>query len=252
MTRGETIDVETRDGTADAYLVRPAGGDRAPSVLLVPDAFGLRAQIEQMADRIAGAGFTVLAPNVFYRDGRAPVVAMPDLEDPAQRAPFMERLRPVMAALTSDLVVRDGAAYLEVLEREGRGPVAITGYCMGGRVGWRIAAAYADRVAALAGFHAGGLVSDDEDSPHRSAGELSAELSFGHADHDHSMTPDQIAQLERALDEAGLAFRSELYEGAAHGYTMADTAAYDPTAAERHFAQLLELLRRTIARDATT
>jgi carboxymethylenebutenolidase len=126
------------------------------------------------------------------------------------------------------------------------GSVAITGYCMGGRVGWRIAAADPDRVAALASFHGGGLVTDAPDSPHRSVRDLSAELYFGHADHDPSMTSGQIAVLERALDDAGARYRSELYEGAQHGYTMADTPAYDQAACERHFTELFGLLGRRL------
>jgi len=171
---------------------------------------------------------------------------MPDLEDPAQRDPFFARLRPAMAELTPERIASDGAAYLDYLGALASPPFAITGYCMGGRIGWRIAAAYPERVAALAAFHTGGLVSDDKDSPHLSAGAISAELYLGHADNDQSMTPEHVAALEQALEEAGVRYRSELYEGAAHGYTMSDTAAYDEAAAERHFTELFALLDRTI------
>jgi carboxymethylenebutenolidase len=245
--RSEIVDVTTQDGVADAYLARP-DEQRHPAVLLVMDAFGLRPQMEQMADRIAARGFVVLAPNVFYRAGRAPVIPLGDLGDPEQRGLLFERIMPLIRELTPERIVRDGAAYLDRLEQVGRGPVAITGYCMGGRVGWRIAAAYPDRVAALGGFHVGGLVTDADDSPHRSAGTLAAEVYLGHADNDRNMTPEQIAELERALDAAGVPYRSELYRGAAHGYTMADTPAYDEPAAERHYAELFALLDRTVAR----
>ena len=242
--RSEMIDVTTRDGIADAYLARPEG-EGHPAVLLVVDAFGLRPQIERMADRISAGGFVVLAPNVFYRAGRAPVVPLDGLGDPEQRGSVFERVMPLIRELTPERIVRDGGAYLD---RLGRGPVAITGYCMGGRVGWRIAAAYPERVAALGGFHVGGLVTDDHDSPHRSAGSLAAEVYLGHADNDRSMTPEQIAELERALDAAGVRYRSELYRGAAHGYTMADTPAYDEAAAERHYTELFALLERSLVR----
>ncbi|MGA9874938.1 MAG: alpha/beta fold hydrolase, partial [Solirubrobacteraceae bacterium] len=172
----ETVEIETQDGVADAYLSRPADEERHPAVLLIMDAFGLRPQIERMADRIAAKGFVVLAPNVLYRAGRAPLLPMDDLDDPDKRGPLIEKIMPLVQGLTSEMIVRDGDAYLELLERVGRGPVAIAGYCMGGRVGWRIAAAYPDRVAALGGFHTGGLVTDDPHSPHRSAGDLAAEL----------------------------------------------------------------------------
>jgi carboxymethylenebutenolidase len=243
---GEMIDIKTGDGVADAYLSRPPRQDGSPpGVVFVMDAFGLRPRIEEMVDRIAARGFAVLAPNVLYRAGRSSNAEIPDLQDPAERDPFFARLRPAMAELTPERIVSDGAAYLDYLAELASPPFAITGYCMGGRIGWRIAAAYPERVAALAGFHAGGLVSDEEDSPHLSAGEISAELYFGHADNDQSMTPENVATLEQALDEAGVRYRSELYEGAAHGYTMSDTAAYDEAAAERHFTELFALLDRT-------
>ena len=151
---------------------------------------------------------------------------------------------PLIRELTPERIVGDGGAYLDRLEQLGRGPVAITGYCMGGRVGWRIAAAYPERVAALGGFHVGSLVTDDEDSPHRSAASLAAEVYLGFADNDRSMTAEQIAELERALDDAGVRYRSEVYPGAAHGYTMADTPAYDEAAADRHYTELFALLER--------
>jgi carboxymethylenebutenolidase len=245
----ETIDVTTRDGVADAYLARP-DDQHGPAVLLVMDAYGLRPQVERMADRIATQGFVVLAPNVFYREGRAPVISLDGLGDPDQQGPLLERVMPLVRGLTPEQIVSDGGAYLERLEQLGRGPVAITGYCMGGRVGWRIAAANPERVAALGGFHVGGLVTDADDSPHRSAGSLSAEVYLGFADNDRSMMPEQIAELERALDAAGVHYRSEIYSGAAHGYTMADTPAYDEAAAERHYAELFALLDRTVAESA--
>ncbi len=245
--KGETIEVNTRDGVAEAYLSRPSEQEGShPGVLFLIDAFGLRPRIEEMVDRIAAQGFVVLAPNVLYRAGRASDMEMPDLQDPAQRDPFFARLKPAMADLTPERIASDGEAYLDYLGELASPPFAITGYCLGGRIGWRIAAAYPERVAALAAFHTGGLVSEEEDSPHLSAGAISAELYFGYADNDQSMTPEQVATLEQALEEAGVRYRSELYQGAAHGYTMSDTAAYDEAAAERHFTELFALLGRTI------
>ena len=240
------VEITMPDGVADAHLARP--DDRPhPGVLFIMDAFGLRPTIGEMIDRIAGDGYVVLAPNVFYRAGRGAVPPLPDLTDPEQRASFFQSLRPLMDELTPERIAGDGAFYLDYLASVAApGPVAITGYCMGARLGWRLAAASADRVAALAGFHAGGLVTDAPDSPHRSAAELRAQLYFGFADQDPSMSAEQIDTLERALEQAGVHYRTEVYEGAQHGYTMADTAAYDEGARERHFRELRAFLDRTL------
>ena len=107
----------------------------------------------------------VLAPNALYRAGRAPVLPMPDFTDPDNRAAFMQSIRPVIEQLTPEAD-------------------------MGARVGWRIAAAYPDRVKALGGFHGGGLVTDALESPHRSAERLKAEVYFGHALLDRGLGSD--------------------------------------------------------------
>ena len=244
----QTIDLNLPDGVADAYLSKPDGPGPYPGVLLIFDAFGLRPQIERMADRIADRGFVVLAPNLYYRVGRSPVVSLDGLDDADRRDEVLGRVIPLIRGLTRELVAADSTAYLDRLQAESNGePVAITGYCMGGRVGWNIAAAHPDRVAALGAFHTGGVVAEGPDSMHVRAAEIRAELYFGFADNDQSATPEQITTLEHALDEAGVTYRSEVYADAAHGYTMADTPAYNEAAAERHYSELFALLDRTVA-----
>ena len=243
---GESVDIQTRDGVADGYLTHPDDGGRHPGVLLLMDAFGLRPRIEEMADRIAERGYAVLAPNLLYRAGRAPVIPFPDMTQEDARGEFFKQVRPLMAELTPERIASDGEAYLDELAKVSDGPVALVGYCMGARNGWRIAAAQPERVAALAGFHAGGLVTEDPQSPHLSASDLRAEVYFGHADQDPSNSAEQIAALDAALDEAGVTYRSEVYPGAGHGYTMSDTPVYDEEAAERHFQALFDLLDRTV------
>lgn len=241
-----TIDVQTPDGVADCYLTSPDGDGRHPAVLLMIDAIGLRPRIEEMADRIASHGYLVLAPNVFYRAGRAPIWETPNLFDEESRGRFFEQVAPLMGSLTPELVARDGGAYLDRLAQLADGPVGITGYCFGGRLGWTIAAAHPDRVAALGGFHTGRMVTADADSPHLLAPKVRAEVYWGHADNDQSMTPDDIAMLDRAMDDAGVRHTTELYEGAVHGYTMADMGAYNEAACERHFEALFGLLGRAL------
>ncbi|MFI9250858.1 dienelactone hydrolase family protein [Streptomyces sp. NPDC053069] len=246
--QGTDLDIQTEDGVADAYLAHPADGRPRPGVLFYQDAYGLRPHLRSMADRLAAAGYTVLVPNVFYRLGRTPVVELPEFIDPGADPTIWDRLGPVVGSLTPDLAARDAGAYLRWLADSplvADGPVALTGYCMGARLALWTAAAHPERVAAAAGFHGGRLATDDPHSPHLSAPNITAELYFGHADNDHSLPPEQIERFEKALTEAGVRHTCEVYPGAQHGYTQADTPVYDKEADERHWAALLGLLQRT-------
>lgn len=247
--RTSTIEIPTPDGVADALLAVPNGAGPHPGVLLYMDAFGLRPRLEEMAGRIAAEGYVVLVPNAFYRSGRAPVVDLGDLSVPENRATIFEKLRPLMAALTPERAMRDATAYLDFLaadERVSARPVGTVGYCMGGALALRTAALAPERVGAVASFHAGRLATDAPDSPHRSFGSIRGEVYVAHADHDGSMSPEQQELVERTLTEAGVRHRVELYPGAAHGFTMADTGAYDEAAEQRHWENLLPLLARTL------
>jgi carboxymethylenebutenolidase len=247
--RRTKVDVPTADGVADAYLTRPDGDGPFPGVLVYQDAFGLRPRLTEMADRIAARGYAVLVPNLLYRGGRAPQVDLSGLRDPQRRAEVVGQIMPLVGALDDASITRDARAYLDFLAAQdgvAPGPVVIVGYCMGGTNALRTIEAYPDRVAGVASFHAGRIVTDRPDSPHLRVGEVTGKLYFAHADNDRSMTAEQIKTLEAALDAAGVRYRSEVYEGAGHGFTMADTAAHDEAGEQRHWVKLFEFLDRTL------
>jgi carboxymethylenebutenolidase len=249
LTR-QHVDVPTPDGTADAYIVRPAAGSHPP-VLLFMDGIGLRPRLEEMADRIASQGYAVLVPNLFYRAGRAPV--LPDLVARLQsedRPAVFAELRGHITSLTPDVAARDTRAYVDFLDAQpgvAAGPMATTGYCMGGALSLRAAAQLPERVVAAASFHGGNLAPEEDSGPHTLVGRVEAELYFAHADNDASAPPEQIARLEAALDAAGVRYSSELYAGASHGFTMSDMPVYDAEAEQRHWDALLGLLDRRLA-----
>ncbi|MGW0178855.1 dienelactone hydrolase family protein [Nocardia sp. NPDC003345] len=242
-----TIEISLSGGTAEAY----AAGEVGPGVLLYPDAIGLRPQIEQIADRIAGWGYVVLAPNIFWRSGRAADLApTTDLRDPANRAAFFAGgVGARMAALTPEVLRADGAVWLDAL----RGLPGVTdtaagatGYCFGGRAALALAAHRPAEIAAIGLFHTGGLVTDAPDSPHHDVPRVRAEVLAGHADNDQSSTPEQIEAFDAALAAAGVDHRTAVYPDATHGFTMADTSMYQEAGAERHYLELRELFDRTL------
>ncbi|WP_426247485.1 dienelactone hydrolase family protein [Nocardioides sp. LHG3406-4] len=245
-----TIEIPAADGAAEAYLSRPSGDDDLPGVLFYVDAIGLRPRIEEMADRIASWGYVVLAPHLFYREGRAADLApQEDLRAPEARERFFVGASKRVAALTPDLSNADAPAWLATLrEHAAPGPVGITGYCMGARLAVRSAAQFPDDVRAVGGWHGGGLVTDAGDSPHRLLDGTRAAYVFGHADQDPSMPAEAVAALGEALTAAGVEHSNEIFPGAPHGYSMSDTSVYDADATERHFTALRGLLDTHVAR----
>jgi carboxymethylenebutenolidase len=246
---GMSVDIAMPDGVADAYVVHPTDGEPRPGILMYMDVPGVRPALTDIADRIASAGYTVLLPNLFYRHGRAPVVPLPDLIDPFKNPEQFAPLFPIMHSLTTELAMRDTEIYLRWLAESPlvkAGPFGIAGYCFGGALALHTAGTYPDRVAAVAGFHAGHLATEDPDSPHLVADRITAEVYFGHADNDPILPPEQVDRLEKALSDAGVRHRCEVYPGAQHGFATADTAFYDEELAERHWVALLDLLDRTL------
>ncbi|WAJ33443.1 dienelactone hydrolase family protein [Arthrobacter sp. FX8] len=245
------IHIPAAEGTAEALVARPSTGTGPfPGVILYMDAFGLRPRIQEMAQRIADWGYVVLAPNVFYRDGTAAELApATDMTTQQGREAAGRAAFPRIGRLTPDKALPDIDAWisaLAALDGVAPGPIGTVGYCMGARLAVRTATSHPEVVAACGGFHAGGLATDEPDSPHLGLGKARARFVFGHADHDRSMAPDAVARLGKALQTAGLEASNVIYEGAPHGYTMADTSAFHPDATERHFRELRALLDGTL------
>ena len=243
--RTETLQIPTADGSADAFAAFaafPEAGGRCPGVLMYPDGFGIRPVLRELACELAGHGYHVLVPNIFYRHGPAPVVALPEHIGADARSAIIAELMPLIEAHTVDRVLSDADAYLRFLTDQpgvSAGPVAVTGYCIGGLLAVRTAAAHPGRVAAVAGFHSRvGAAGPDLLSA------LTAEAHFGHAASD--ITPEGLDELNRILGTAGIRYTSEIYPGTAHGFTMADTDAFDEAARQRHWDRLLPLLGRTL------
>ncbi|MEO3872188.1 dienelactone hydrolase family protein [Nonomuraea sp. B12E4] len=244
------IEISVPDGTAEAILARPDDSAGHPGVLLYMDAIGLRPRIQEMADRIASWGYVVLAPNLFYRDGSVEDLAPKgDLRQPGERESFFAGIGPRIGSMTPERVRADNESYvrtLRALDGVADGPVGAVGYCMGARLAVQVAGAHPGVIAAVGGFHGGGLVTEEPASPHLSLATARAEFVFGHADNDSSMGPDAIERLGQALKDAGLTAVNEVYAGAPHGYTMSDTSMYDEAGCERHFTALRALFTRAL------
>jgi carboxymethylenebutenolidase len=240
--------VTTPDGTCPVSFFTPDGSEGPwPGVVMFADAGGVRDTFDQMAARLAGNGYAVLLPDVYYRHGDwAPFDMTTVFGDENER----QRLFSMIGGLTPDKITSDATAYFDYLA--GRPEVAgdrfgACGYCMGGRISVMVAGRLPERVAAAASFHGGGLVTDTEDSPHLLADRMNATIYVGGAENDASFTADHAEQLDKALTAAGVPHTIEWYQ-AGHGFAVPDNGPYDEAAAERHWAAMTEVFGSALAR----
>lgn len=234
------IDIQTPDGVCPADLYRPEGRAPWPAVLVLMDAPGIRPALQEMAERLAGNGYIVLLPDLFYRSGPyAPIDPKVVFLDPKLREAHMARFKDVT---TADFM-SDVGAYLDALAAQPDvkpGPVGVTGYCMGGRLALVAAGTFPSRIGAVASYHGGGLATDAPDSPHLLASQIEAKVYVAGAIEDAHFPDEQKHRLEAALTEAGVDHVVETYP-AKHGWVPRDTPAYDAAEAEHHWRTLVAL-----------
>ena len=250
------VEIRTPDGTCDGAFIHPASGSH-PAVVIWPDAFGLRPSMRDLAKRIATEGYSVLVPNPFYRVAKAPVfedVSNFNFGDPAQRS----KLTPLMGSINAeDAAERDAAAFIAWLDSQSQvdrnKKVGTQGYCMGGALVVRTAAAVSNRVGAGASFHGGGLVTTSPNSPHLLAPRIKARMYFGVAANDDAQQPDAKTKLKEAFDAAKVPVEVEVYP-AQHGWCVPDMPkqpsgqpTYNKPEAERAWGKLLALYKAALA-----
>ena len=243
----EDVLVETPDGMADCYFVRPSVGAHA-AVIVWPDIMGIRTSFRMMGKRLAESGYSVLVVNPYYRTAKGPVIE--DGESFGQPA-VRERLMPHARSLSPETCVTDGRAFVKYLDNQpsvdtGR-KIGTTGYCMTGSYTMRLAAAMPARIGAGGSFHGGGLASDSPNSPHLLATQMKAGFLIAIAENDDEKDPDAKVVLRKAFDEAGLNAETEVYEGTLHGWCPPDSRVYNKAQAERAWTQLLALFERELA-----
>lgn len=241
-----TETVTTADGTCPVTIATPEGDGPWPGVVMYPDAGGVRATFDQMAEKLAGYGYVVLVPDVYYRSGQwAPFDMATVFSDQDER----KRLFGMIGSVTPAAMTTDAGAFFDHLAArpDVRGEAfGTTGYCMGGRTSITVAGTVPDRVAAAMSFHGGGLVTDAADSPHLAADRISAQVYVAGAENDGSFTPENAETLDKALTAAGVTHTVEIYP-AEHGFAVPDNGPYDENASARHWEALRAVFGTALA-----
>ena len=236
------VNIKTPDGTADCYIVHPASG-AAAGVLVWPDIFGLRPAFRQMGKRLAGSGYAVVVVNQFYRARKVPIAQN------GANTPIPELL-PLAQALNETTHMTDAKAFVAWLDNQPSvakdKKIGTQGYCMGGPMAFRTAAAMPDRVGAVASFHGGGLVTEQPNSPHLQASKTKAQFLIAIASNDDARSPNEKNVLKETFENAKLPAEIEVYSGA-HGWCPPDSRVYNEPDAEKAWARLLALYGKALA-----
>ena len=245
------VEVKTPDGVCDAAFIHPMSGSH-PGVLLWPDAFGLRPSMREMAKRLAAEGYSVLVPNPFYRISKAPFTDASTFNfgNPAD----MAKLGPLMGSVNAPgNAEKDAVAYVAFLDAQKEvnknKKIGTQGYCMGGPLVVKTAAALPNRIGAGGSFHGGGLVTDKPDSPHLLASKIKAHMYFGIASNDDMRQPDAKDKLKESFAAAKVPTEIEVYSASLHGWCVPDMPVqngmpiYNKPDAERAWAKLLALYK---------
>jgi carboxymethylenebutenolidase len=231
------VNITTPDGTADSYFVHPTTGT-APGVLIWPDIFGLRPAFRQMGKRLAESGYSVLVVNPFYRKQKGPVGSK------GSATPIPELL-PLAQALNETTHMTDAKAFIAWLDTQAsvakNRKMGTQGYCMGGPMALRTAAAMPDRVGAVASFHGGGLVTNGENSPHLQVSKTKAALLIAIAANDDQRAPKEKDVLKETFAKTSQSAEIEVYAGSAHGWCPPDSGVYSEPLAEKAWTRLLAL-----------
>ena len=237
------VTIMTPNGMADCYFVHPTTGT-APGVLMWPDIFGLRPAFREMGKRLAETGYSVLVVNPFYRVQKAPTAS-------AGAATPIPEVLPLMQALTETTHMTDARAFVGWLDQQASvakdRKVGTQGYCMGGPMAFRTAAAVPERIGAVASFHGGGLVTDMPNSPHLQAAKSQAQMLVAIAAHDDMRAPNDKNVLRETFAAANRPAEIEVYTDAAHGWCPPDSGVYNEPQAEKAWGRLLDLYGKALA-----
>lgn len=237
------VTITTPDGKCDAYFVHPSSGT-APGVLMWPDIFGLRPAFRQMGKRLAESGYSVLVVNPFYRTKAAPTAAN------GGATPIQE-VMPLAQSLNATTHMTDAKAFVAWLDQQKsvakNKKIGTQGYCMGGPIAFRTAAAVPERVGGVASFHGGGLVRGEAaDSPHIQASKTKASFLVAIAANDDQRAPKDKDVLKETFAAAQLNAEIEVYENSAHGWCPPDSRVYNEALAEKAWARLLALYSKSL------
>lgn len=235
------VGIKTDAGTMETFSVAPGDGTYPP-VIVYMDAPGIREELYDFARRIAGQGYFVLLPDMYYREGKMRFDINLGKDE-------MRRMFATMKTLNNKLVMDDTKAMLAFLKTHKQaapGPRGCLGYCMSGQYVVSAAGTFPDDFAAVASLYGVDIVTEEGDSPHLLAPKIKGELYFGFAETDRYVPDNVVPTLKKALDDNHISYRLETWPGTEHGFCFPQREAYVEAAAEKVWALVFAVYERRL------
>jgi carboxymethylenebutenolidase len=239
-----SLRLRKEDGHVPVHVFIPNAAHRKGAVIFYMDAFGLRPELDEMAQRYADAGYVTFLPDLYHRLDRRQFRVTATADEPLDPA-----MSAANSATTLTMSIADTAAILDHVAANpayGVAKFGTVGYCMGARHALAAAAAYRDKIAASALLHGGRLVWDGPDSPHLLIPRISAALYFGFAANDETCPDKHKRLIEQTIAASSTRARTEQYS-AGHGWTFPSRWCYDAVSAEHAFETVVDLFDAEVA-----
>ena len=227
--------IKVADGTMRLHVSRPDSPGPFPAVVVIQGQKGVDRFIEETTQRLASAGYVAAAPELYHRDP-------PDCRDDAPTR--RERLRDAT-------VITDVTATVEFLRRQrsvdGR-PLAIIGFCMGGRVSYLMAAAN-PAFKAAADYYGGNVFSPwgDGPSPFQRTREIGCPIQGHFGVEDNNPSPEDVRKLDAELTRLGKPHEFYSYAATGHAFMDPHGDKYRPNSAEAAWSRMLEFFSKHLA-----
>ncbi len=240
----EYLDITVDGSPMRMFVAAPKAEGRYAGVLCYSDIFQLTGPMLRVCARLAGYGFVVAAPEIYHRIEPAGTVIA--FDDEGRTRGLDDAAKTPVADFDAD--ARAALDYLAAHRSVAKGQLAVAGFCIGGHLAFRAALNADVRATACfygTGIHNGKLGKERDAGSLARAQEIRGELLMVFGTLDPHVPEDARAQIQSALERAGVNFSMKLYT-AEHAFMRDEGARYDPVATDAAFGEMVAFFRRVL------
>jgi carboxymethylenebutenolidase len=241
--RTEEVTLDVDGQKMPAFLALPEGGGRRPAVLVFEEIFGVNSHIRDVTQRLAREGFVAIAPDYHHRAWEPGTQRGYTDED-------MKRGMELIPKLSVDGITKDinaTIAYLKTRPEADASKLGAIGFCIGGHIAYLAAAT--QPISATASFYGGGIATFGPGGAKKTVertGDIKGRILCFFGEKDPMITEDQVATIQRALEENKVRHQVVVYDDATHGFFCDQRGSYNPTRAAEAWPLVVKLFKEEL------